>query len=185
MMAFRSGVAAALMATGMACGTSGGDVPIPAAPPACDLLTASAVEAVIDEPVEPGEPLGPECTFRRPPDAEGLRTTAARLRVEMRPGTPEDALDWYTDRVITAMGDYQPEPEPALGVVGAWDGTQMITSVFADDRHSLFVAVQLAGVGEDVRSRARTLIEQVLMRLRAAGQSGRPDGSPGRRSGLP
>lgn len=185
MMAFRSGVAAALMATGLACGTSGGDVPIPAAPPACDLLTASAVEAVIGEAVEAGEPLGPECTFRRPVDAGGLRTTAARLRVEMRPGTPQDALDWYKDRVTTAMGDYQPEPEPALGVVAVWDGTQMITSVFADERHSLFVVVQLAGVDEDVRSRARRLVEQVLMRWRAGSQSGRQDAFPSRGGGLP
>lgn len=95
------------------------------------------------------------------------------------------AFDWYTDRVITAMGDYQPEPEPALGVVGAWDGTQMITSVFADDRHSLFVAVQLAGISDDARGRARRLVEQVLMRWRAGTPSGGRDGSPSRRGGLP
>jgi len=158
--------AATLLAMSPACRASGGEVPIPAPPPACDLLTASDVEAAIGERVEAGQPLGPECTFRRPSDAAGLRTTATRLRVEMRPGTPEDALEWYTDRVITAMGDYQPDPEPGLGVVAVWDGTQMITSVFADDRHSLFVVVQLAGVDADARGRARTLVEQVLSRLR-------------------
>jgi hypothetical protein len=173
-------VAALSIVAGVACGASAGDgsaPAIPPAPPACGLLAASDIEAVIGEPVESGEPLGPECTFRRPPNREGLRTTAARLRVEVRPGTPEDALDWYKDRVITAMGDYQPQPEPGLGGAGAWDGTQMITSVSADDRHSLFVVVQLAGVDEDARGRARRLVEEVLRRLRTVRQSGGQGGN--------
>jgi hypothetical protein len=47
----------------------------------------------------------------------------------------------------------------------------MIASVFSDEQHSLFVVVQLAGVEDDARSRARALVERVLMRLqsRAAG----------------
>ncbi|MEZ5318512.1 MAG: hypothetical protein R2752_14015, partial [Vicinamibacterales bacterium] len=96
---------------------------------ACDLLSASDVTAVIGEPVEAGEPLGYECTFRRPADADGFRARAARVRLEYGTATPAELLDQYRANMREGLGGaYDPPAEPGVGDVAVWDGHQLVAA---------------------------------------------------------
>ena len=166
-----------LLLAGLIVGCADGQTPPPAAAAvvatpaprqACDLLTPDDVKALMGEPVGPGEQMGYECAYRRPPNAKDLRTTALQLRLETSQGTPQQLVDRFAKAMRDGLGGtYELSSEPALGDIAAWDGDAMIAARALTPLRSAFVVVQLSGVepsGE--RLMARQIADRALTRVR-------------------
>ena len=139
-----------------------------AQPQACDLLTPADVKSLMGEPVGPGEQMGFECAFRRPPNEKDLRTTALQLRLEVSQGTPQQLVDRFTKAMRDGLGgSYELSTELALGDVAAWDGDAMIAARALTPLRSAFVVVQLSGVdASNERLMARQLADRALSRVK-------------------
>jgi hypothetical protein len=140
----------------------------PAQPLACDLLTPNDVKAIMGEPVGPGEQMGFECAFRRPPNEKDLRTTALQIRLEISQGTPQQLVDRFTNAMREGLGGtYELSTEPALGDVAAWDGDAMLAARALTPLRSAFLVVQLSGVdASGERLMARQIADRALSRVK-------------------
>jgi hypothetical protein len=155
-------------------GCGGADEP-PPAPPAtvrtepspCDLLTADEIRTVIAEPVLSGEEAGYECTYTRPADAVGMRTLAAKLRLEFSDGDPYELLSRYQTTIRQAIPEYDPLPVAGVGNAAAWDGDALAAAVGLTPTRSAFVSVQLNAVDPGLeRDLAQALAERAIAKLR-------------------
>lgn len=136
-------------------------------PGPCDLLTPADVQGVLGERVLAGDQVGYECQYNRPPNADGMRVPAVRLRLEFANAAPAEHLERYAASMREGLGGtYQPSAVSGVGDAAAWDG-DALTFATAVNGRSAFVLIQPIEVEAGRRQElARALADRALARLR-------------------